>query len=353
MIPATKLPRGGSVIRSLYRAPDGALHSNLTVQDLTIVIGERTGTLWLDLASEPPQAGEPLLRNVFGFHPLAVEDALAQAHVPRVDDWGDYLYLVLHAVSVAGMEPGQEWRVEKLKPEHLEVTTLEIDVFLGAHYLVTHHKDPVPALEVLWLACQRDERHLQRGVAHLAYELADALASGYMPVVDWLDEVLDRIEDEVFTRPDGNLLARTFALKRSLVHLRRIIAPQRETLNKLARGDFAVLTRTDSVFFRDVYDHMVRLYDIVDGLRDLVGDALETYLSVVNNRMNEVVKALTVITTLFMPISFLASFFGMNFFEPVAGLHAWTSQPAFYLTLLVSVLLPVSMILWLRRRAWM
>jgi len=341
------------VIRSLYRGPDGALHSNLTSEHLTAVIGERSGSLWLDLASEPPQFSEPLLRDVFGFHPLAVEDALAQTHVPRVDDWGEYLYMVLHAVSVLGMEPGQEWRVEKLKPEQLEVTTLEIDVFLGTHYLVTYHKDPVPALEDLWLACQRDERHLQRGAAHLAYELADALATGYMPVVDWLDEVLDRIEDEVFARPDGNLLARTFALKRSLVHLRRIIAPQRETLNKLARGDFAVLSRTNSVFFRDVYDHMVRLYDIVDGLRDLVGDALETYLSVVNNRMNEVVKALTVITTLFMPISFLASFFGMNFFEPVAGLSAWTSEPAFYLAVLAIVLLPGGMILWLRRRAWM
>jgi len=341
------------VIRSQYRAPDGALHTNLTPEDLTAATRERGGSLWLDLDSEPPQACEPLLHDVFGFHPLAVEDALAQTHVPRVDDWGDYLYLVLHAVSVAGANSGQELRLESLEPEDLEVTTLELDLFLGANYLVTHHMQPMPALEELWTACQRDERHLQRGAAHLAYEVADALASAYMPVVDWLDEVLDRIEDDVFARPNGDLLARTFALKRSLVHLRRIIAPQREALNKLARGDFAVLSRTDGVFFRDVYDHMVRLWDIVDGLRDLVGDALETYLSVVNNRMNEVVKALTVITTLFMPVSFLASFFGMNFFEPVAGLHAWTTRPAFYLTLLALLLLPAGMILWLHRRAWM
>lgn len=341
------------MIRSLYRAPEGALHSNLTSQGLSAVIGERGGSLWLDLAGEPPQACEPLLRDVFGFHPLAVEDALAQAHVPRVDDWGDYLYVVLHAVSMPAMQTEQEWRVESLAPEYLEVTTLELDVFLGVNYLVTYHAEPMPALDELWMACQRDERHLQRGATHLAYEVTDALASGYMPVVDWLDEVLDRIEDDVFARPNGKILARAFALKRSLVHLRRIIAPQREALNKLARGDFAVIARSDSVFFRDVYDHMVRLYDIVDSLRDLVGDALETYLSVVNNRMNEVVKALTVITTLFMPISFLASFFGMNFFEPVAGLAAWTARPTFYLTLLVLVLLPVSMIFWLRQRAWM
>ncbi len=340
------------MIRSLYHTPDGELHKDLTPDGVAAVLASGGGTLWLDLASEPPQACEPLLLDTFGFHPLAVEDALAQAHVPRVDDWGAYLYVVLHAVSVASMEEQQEWRVENLSPKHLEVTTLELDIFLGPHYLVTYHADPVPALEQFWLACQRDQRHLQRGAAHLAYELADALASGYMPVVDWLDEVLDRIEDEVFAGPNGNILARAFALKRSLVHLRRIIAPQREALNKLARGDFAVLPSSDSVFFRDVYDHMVRLYDIVDGLRDLVGDALEAYLSVVNNRMNEVIKALTFITTLFLPASFLASFFGMNFFAPAAGLNTLTSRPAFYLALMAMVLVPGAMFVWLRRKSW-
>ena len=135
--------------------------------------------------------------------------------------------------------------------------------------------------------------------------------------------------------------------------LRRIIAPQREAINKLARGDYAVIENSERVFFRDVYDHVVRLYDIAEGMRDLVSGALETYLSVVNNRMNDVMKTLTMITTLFLPVSFLVGFFGTNFFQPVAHLEAWTSLPAFVVMLALMALVPVLMYVWMRRRAWM
>ena len=135
--------------------------------------------------------------------------------------------------------------------------------------------------------------------------------------------------------------------------LRRIIAPQREVLNKMARGGYATIPPEQSIFFRDVYDHLVRLYDIIDSLRDLVSGALDSYLSVVSNRMNEVMKTLTVITTLFMPISFLAGFFGMNFFQPTYPFPAWTSSPAFIIALILMAFTPVGMLLWMRRRAWM
>jgi len=177
--------------------------------------------------------------------------------------------------------------------------------------------------------------------------------SDYMPAVEGIDETIDGIEDQVFLAPPATLPERIFTLKRSLLHLRRIIAPQREVLNKLARGDFAVVAPDDRVYFRDVYDHLVRMYDITESLRDLVGGVLETYLSVVNNRMNEVMKTLTLITTLFMPLSFLAGFFGMNFFAPATPLDAWTDKPAFLLAIVVMVVTPAIMYVWMRRRAWM
>jgi magnesium transporter len=157
----------------------------------------------------------------------------------------------------------------------------------------------------------------------------------------------------VFDDPTPSLLEQVFTLKRSLLRLRRIIAPQREVLNKLARGDFMVVDAEERVFFRDVYDHLVRLYDITESLRDLVGSALDTYLSVVNNRMNEVMKILTVITTLFMPLSFLVGFFGMNFFQPVVPLEGWTSRAAFALMLAAMGLSPLAMAIWMRRRRWL
>lgn len=124
-------------------------------------------------------------------------------------------------------------------------------------------------------------------------------------------------------------------------------------LNKLARNDFAVIDANDRIYFRDVYDHLVRLHDISEGLRDLVGGALDTYLSVINNRMNDVMKTLTLITTLFMPISFVAGFFGMNFFQPVDQLSIWTSNPAFIAMLVIVVATPMGMFMWMRRRGWM
>jgi magnesium transporter len=280
------------------------------------------------------------LRDTFGFHPLAIDDALEQSHVPKVDDWGLYMYLVLHAIVF-----------DPLSDEPL--TTLELDMFLGSNYIVTYRTQRLDAVDRVWTACQRDERHLQHGVGHLLYKIADELVADYMPAIERIDEAIDQIEDQVFDNPTPSMLESIFVLKRALLHLRRIIAPQREVLNKLVRGDYAVIDAEERIFFRDVYDHLVRLYDIAESLRDLVGSALDTYLSVVNNRMNEVMKTLTVITTLFLPITFLVGFFGTNFFQPVASLNAFTDHPAFVLFMASMFLLPAGMYVWMRKRAWM
>ena len=328
------------MIRSVHYAPDGQSHTDLEPGEIGVALQQSGGLLWVDLAGESAEACRPLLRETFGFHPLAVDDALDERHVPKVDDWGEYMYLVLHAVV---FEP------EADDP----LNTLELDLFLGRNYLVTYRTQSIAALDRVWAACQRDERHLQKGAGHLLYNLADELVADYMPAVEAMDEAIDQVEDEVFGQPGPTLLAHIFALKRALLHLRRIIAPQREVLNKLARGDYGVIDEGDRVFFRDVYDHLVRLYDITEGLRDLVGGALETYLSVVSNRMNEVMRTLTVITTLFMPVSFLVGFFGTNFFQPVASLTAWTGRSAFVLMLVAMVVVPAGMFLWMRKRVWM
>jgi magnesium transporter len=330
------------MIRSLYRSRDGQVKADLTSAEMHTALQDAEGLLWLDLAAEPKELCEPILRETFGFHPLAVDDALEEAHAPKVDDWGSYLCIVLHAVA---FDPGR--RSEE------PLSTLELDLFLGNNYLVTYRSQPIAAVDRVWLACGRDDRHLHRDSAHLLYLLADELVADYMPVVDAIDGSIDQIEDQVFRNPRATVLEQIFTLRRGLLRLRRIISPQREVLNKLARGDLPAIDSGSRIFFRDVYDHLVRLYDITEGLRELVGSALDTYLSVVSNRMNDVMKTLTVITTLFMPVSFLAGFFGMNFFQPVASMEAWTSRPAFVLMLAAILLVPAGMVLWMRKRAWM
>jgi magnesium transporter len=175
-----------------------------------------------------------------------------------------------------------------------------------------------------------------------------------MQVVETLDEEIEVVEDEVIGRPNSEIVQRIFTLKRATLHLRRVLSPLREVLNKLARDDYAVIDAKDRVYFRDVYDHLVRLHDISESLRDLVGGVLDTYLSVINNRMNEIMKTLTLITTVFMPISFVVGFYGMNFFQPTSEkLIPWTSTPAFIVMMVVVIGAPISMLTWMRQRKWM
>ena len=329
------------MIRILQIAPRSPLNTSYPPEKIKDALKIKDGLLWVDFLNEPNESCEPILINVFGFHPLPVEDALQETHTPKVDDWDDHLYIVLDALVYDELVGNGAL--------HLH----ELDVFLGNNYIVTHHDEPIAAIDQTWNACQRDPRHTQNGADHLLYRILDYLVAAYMPIVEKIDDEIDVIEDQVLSKATTETLEHIFSLKRSLLSMRRVITPQREVLNKLARDDYQVIDSHDRVFFRDVYDHLVRMQDLNESMRDMLSGTLDIYLSVVNNRMNDVMKTLTVITTLFMPISFIAGFFGMNFFEPVAHLTSWTRVPAFIIMLLVTILTPTSMFVWMRRRRWL
>ena len=328
------------MIRALHITPSSPLDIAFPLEQIKAALAEDNGLLWVDFAGEANQICEPILLDVFGFHPLAVDDALQETHTPKVDDWGKFVYIVLDALIYDGKNSQGIL--------HLQ----ELDVFLGNNFIVTHHDEPIKAVDQIWEACQRDPRHTQNGADHLLYRIIDYLVATYMPIVEEVDDEIDQIEDQVFKKPTTETLEHIFTLKRSLLAMRRVITPQREVLNKLARDDYQVIDAHDRVFFRDIYDHLVRLQDLNESMRDMLSGTMDIYLSVVNNRMNDVMKTLTVITTLFMPISFLTGFFGMNFFEPVAHLTSWTGIPVFIFILLIMILMPSFMLLWMRRRMW-
>jgi magnesium transporter len=327
------------MIRSLYFVPGKPIRKDIPAHEFPQLTQNLQGLLWVDFVSEPPEACLPILQS-FGFHSLAIDDALQEIHSPKLDDWGDYLYIALNYMNTK--ENGDAWETE----------VDELDIFLGKNYIVTHHDHPISAVDETWAACDRDERNVQDGADHLLYKITDYLVAEYMPVVEEIDEAIDQIEDQVFDRPSPRTLERLFALKRVLLAMRRIILPQREVLNKLARDDYKVIDPKDRIFFRDIYDHLVRLHDLNESQSDLVGGELDTYLSVINNRMNEILKTLTTITVLFMPLTVLTGYFGMNFFEPLGTLKSWTTNPVFYLTLATIFLLPTGMYIWMRRRTW-
>jgi magnesium transporter len=323
------------------------LKTNLEPGAFADAMHDAEGLLWVDMAEEPPEACEPILSSTFGFHPLAVDDALQESHVPKVDDWGQYLYLVLHAIDFDAHS------LHESRPDGGRMDTNELDIFVGKNYLVSHHDRQISAVDRAWELCHRDERHLLKGADHLLYRIADELVTSYMPTVEDMDEAFDEFEDQIFVNPDPKTLERLFALKRALLHQRRILTPQREVLNKLARDDYAVIDAESRIFFRDVYDHLVRLHDINESMRDLVGGALDTYLSVINNRMNDTIKALTIITTMFMPLTFVTGFFGMNFFLPPGEAPIWATRILFLAMVAMMIVIPIVMYGWMRRRAWM
>lgn len=327
------------MIRALFYSPGKPLRTDVSPQQFQDLVQDSRGLLWVDFNDEPVESAEPILRE-FGFHPLAIDDALEETHTPKIDDWGEYLYIVLNVLNYLPEDGTFHSKID------------ELDIFLGKNYVVTHHDGNLTSIEDTWTLCQRDIRHLQEGADHLLYRIIDHLVMGYMPLVEEIDQRIDNIEDIVFDRPTPATVEEIFSLKRVLLTMRRILLPQREVLNKLARDDYRVIDPKDRVFFRDIYDHLVRLHDLNESLRDLVSGAMDTYLSVINNRMNEVMKALTIITTLFMPITFVTGFFGMNFFEPVAHLIGWTSRQVFVMTLGLMLVVPGLMYLWMRRRTW-
>jgi magnesium transporter len=345
------------MIRILYR--DGLNGAKTTVPveatidqlpDLLARCQTHGGVLWVDARqacqdeASPEYAAEHaeierVLRDVFAFHPLAVDDALTETHVPKLDDWDTYLYLVLHAVVY--------------EPDLARVDTREVDVFFGRDYLVTYHVEDIPALEREWRAVQRDERHSRRGADFTLYELCDAIASDYLPCIDAIDEALDQAQDAIFERPATGVLEDAFRIKRAVARLRRILNPQREVLNKLARDDYDMIDDRDRIYFRDVYDHYVRMADLNESLRDIAGGVLESYLSVTANRTNEVMKALTIITTLFMPLSFITGLFGMNFFGGSYEVDLPVNRAVlFAVTAAMIVTIPAVMIWTIRKRGW-
>lgn len=327
------------MIHFLYRAGKNELMADLPLDQLTAALRNKSGLIWIDLDGEDPETYRPILADTFGFHPLAIDDALVESHIPKLDDWGEYIYLVLHAVDF-------DRRI-------MDLDTHELDCFVGPNFLVTHHTEPVRAIDRVRQACLRDKRHLLRGPDYLLFELADALISDFMPCIDDLDETIDRIEDEVFAKPTTSTLNSIFTLKRATIHLRRILSPQREVLNHLARDDYHAIDASEQIYFRGVYDHLVRLVDINESLRDLIGGTLDTYLSVVSNRLNEVMKVLTIVTVLFMPLTFLTGFFGMNFFGSTYEVASPTNSGLLLIAAITSMIgMPLLMWYWLKRRGW-
>jgi magnesium transporter len=302
--------------------------------------------LWVDLIDGAEKGTDPeiaqVLSQVFKFHPLSIEDALEETSTPRLDDWGHYLYVVLHGVHYSADDE--------------QLHTHELDIFIGKDYIVTHRWEKIAAVEHVKGNVLRDQRHTQRGPDYVLYELCDQLAADYMPVLESLDGELDDLEGAVFDarRIRGRLpTAQIFRIKRKVLALRRILSPQREVINKLARDPHPAIDPKEQIYFRDAYDHFVRLHELTENMRDVTAGTLDTYLSVAANRTNDVMKALTLVTVIFAPLSFITGFWGMNFFGASYELDLGVPRALLFVLMLLSIAaVPVGLLLLFKKRGW-
>jgi magnesium transporter len=332
-----------SQVHVLYRDGAGNLHLDWPIDQIEQAIGDPAGLLWVDFeAAEDPGIGEVQhwLRDVFHFHPLAVEDALQESHVPKVDDWGPYLYLV--------------FQVPRIDPASARLELHELDVFLGGNFLVTYHPMPLEIIDRERANIERDPRdRMRHGADHLLFRLLDQAVDQSLQVIEQLDERVDRIQNEVIENPRPGVVRSIFRIKRSAIQLHKTLAPQREVFNRLARDPYRPVREEHRVYFRDLYDHVVRIHDISESLRDLIAGTLETYLTVISNRTNEIMKVLTMASVMFLPMSFLAGFFGMNFFGESLAFQAPMPRVLLFAgTCAIMAISPCAMWIYARRRKW-
>ena len=328
----------------MFRVVDLAPGGELSVQEnLEDVALPDEGTLrWVDLHGEEKSLEK--LRQEYSFHPLAIEDCRVFDQRPKLEEYKDHLFLVTQSFSTPEAGSGGQ---------HAGLDLHELHAFLGKNYLVTVHSSHISALEQVRQRVIDNPSLLERGVDFVYYLIASRLVEENFPILDCVTDELEEIEDRVLSTPVRTDLNRIFELKRRLVLMRKVLSPQRDTMVMLARrGDLRVSERT-ALYFRDVHDQLVRLNESIEANRDLLSNALDAYLSAVSNRTNEIMKYLTLLSAVFLPLAFIVGFFGQNF-EDLPGAPQWTRSDALmYLMLTLCLATPLVMFTWFRVRRWL
>jgi magnesium transporter len=298
------------------------------------------GTLrWVDLRAQDAEHLE-LLRSRFEFHPLAIEDCAHYDQRPKVEEYRDHLFLVTQGFVC----PGETVR---------ELVFEELHAFLGERYLVTVHLTEIHALEQVWKRLGDEPRLFARGVDFAYYLVVDGIVDENFPILDRVADELDELEDSILAGSKPEDLQRIFELKRHLVTMRKVLSPQRDVMGLLAkRGDERIGERTQ-VYLRDVHDHLLRINESIDANRDLLANTLEAYLSTVNQRTNEIMKYLTVMSAVFLPLSFVVGFFGQNFHN-LPFLDEWVRSDALmWFMIVICLMVPAGMLGWFRHKRWL
>jgi len=275
------------------------------------------------------------LGDCFGFHPLILEDILNTEQRPKVEDFTDYIYVVLKMIDYE----------KNLK----EVTFDQVSIILGKNYLISLHERPLDIYETVKNTLKKDRSKIRKaGSDYLAYLLMDSIIDNYFSVLENVGERIENIENKIITNPSPKTLKATHNLKRDMLFMRKSVWPLREVISKLERGEISLIKNSTRIYIRDIYDHIIQVIDTIETYRDMLSGMIDIYLSSISNRLNEVVKILTIISTIFIPITFIASIYGMNFkFIPE---FSWKwSYPVVWFIMLAVI---ITMVIYFKRKKW-
>lgn len=280
------------VSRILVHHAEGGFDESPPPESISDLIQDSQQIVWLDI-QDPTSEDVELLRCEFAFHELALEDVIRREQRPKIDQYEGYYFMVFYAVRRGRHD--------------------EVNLFIGENYLVTVHTGQVPEIDATVARWRLNADRLGHSVAVPIYSLLDAIVDGYFPVIDEIAEQVEDIETSLFEPGGRDCQQEVFAIKRELLHLRRVIAPERELLNTLIRRDDPVLGEHTLPYFQDIYDHLIRIMDSIDVAREQLTGLLDAQLSVVSNRLNSVMKRMTALATILMSVNLVASNYGMNF----------------------------------------
>ncbi len=295
-------------VRAYYKDQDENILINIDREKIETAHKSGEGLLWIDIEGDDKD-DISLMSDIFHFHQLAIDDCLGERiNPPKVDEFGDYIFVILHGINYS--------------IESDIVDTSQLELFIGPNFVVSHHTFPILSTQEVRRLVEDSGRPMNRGTDFLAHEIADALIDNVLPTIDTMNDVADDIEEEAIHNPRKTTLEAILKLKRSTMKLHRVMAPQRDILNRLSRREFHIITEDAQIYFRDIYDHLVRIEDLNQGIRDRTDNALSTYMSSVANRQNETMKVLSIVAAIFLPLSLLAGIYGMNFeYMPELSFH--------------------------------
>jgi len=317
---------------------DSKLNVDFPPGKLQDVLNDPQALVWLDIEGDSSSSGS-MLHKVFKLQHITIHTMSEEHERAKFVESDDYSYMVVHGLEydTANEEAG----------------TPKLDIIFSKNFIITAHRESLPWLNsLLETAMKKDpEEHIMsRGMAFLLHAILDALVDSYFPVLDDIDDQIDDLEDVTVTDTSNEVQVRIFRIKRALAHMRRTISPQVEVANSLVARTGKLIPAESEPYFVDTHDHLVRAFEILDSDRDLMSGLLDVYLTTVSNRLNEVVKQLTIIATIFLPITFITGVFGMNFGH--LPQVEYDRGYLFWLALLGMAVITLIQIWYFRRRRW-